>query len=164
MCDSKKASNPGFKSRGFFCCAYLLPMLWAKVFHIVFIAGWFAGLFYLPRLFVNLAQVPQDSIAERDRLLLMSRKLLRFTRILAVPALGFGLATWWVGGFAAGGWLHVKITMALVAAAYMEWCGVLLRRFAAGGNRRGHVWYRWFNELPIFVLFVAVAMAVFKPF
>jgi putative membrane protein len=163
MCDSKKASNPGLKSRGFFCCAYSQPMLWAKVFHIVFIAGWFAGLFYLPRIFVNLAQVPDGSAAERDRLLLMARKLLRFTRVLAIPALGFGLALWLIGGFA-GGWVHVKLAMALVGVGYMEWCGALLRRFGAGGNRRGHVWYRWFNELPIVVMLMAVAMAVFKPF
>ena len=140
-------------------------MLWAKVFHIVFITGWFAGLFYLPRIYVNLAMVPADSHAERERLLLMARKLLRFTRILAVPALGFGLAMWLVGGYGQGsGWLHAKLAMALAAIGYMEWCGVVLRRFAAGGNARGHVWYRWFNEVPLLVMVVAVAMAVFKPF
>jgi putative membrane protein len=140
-------------------------MLWSKVLHIVFIAGWFAGLFYLPRIYVNLAMVPADSAAERERLLLMSRKLLRFTRILAIPALGFGLAMWLVWGFGQGsGWLHAKLLMALLAIGYMEYCGLVLRRFAAGGNRRGHVWYRWFNEVPLLVMFVAVAMAVLKPF
>ena len=69
-------------------------MLWVKSFHIVFVASWFAGLFYLPRIFVNLAMVPPESVAERERLLLMARKLLRFTTLLAVPALGLGLWLW----------------------------------------------------------------------
>jgi len=140
-------------------------MLWAKVFHIVFIAGWFAGLFYLPRIYVNLAIVPADSVAERERLLLMSRKLLRFTRILAVPALGFGLAMWLVWGFGRGsGWLHSKLAVALLALGYQEYCGMVLRRFENDGNTRGHVWYRWFNEVPLLLMLLAVAMAVLKPF
>ena len=69
-------------------------MLWVKAFHIVFVASWFAGLFYLPRIFVNLAMVPPESVAERERLLLMARKLLRFTTLLAVPAVGLGLWLW----------------------------------------------------------------------
>ena len=81
-------------------------MLWIKAFHIVFVASWFAGLFYLPRIFVNLAMVPAGSIAERERLLLMARKLLRFMTMIAVLALGLGVwlwLGWWRG---AGGWLH----------------------------------------------------------
>ena len=70
---------------------YTGSMLWVKAFHIVFVASWFAGLFYLPRIFVNLAMVTPGSVAERERLLLMARKLLRFTTLLAVPALGLGL-------------------------------------------------------------------------
>ena len=73
-------------------------MLWIKAFHIVFVASWFAGLFYLPRIFVNLAMVPDDSVAERERLLLMARKLLRFTTILSVPAIVLGVGRWhWLG-------------------------------------------------------------------
>ena len=80
---------------------YTWGMLWIKAFHIVFVASWFAGLFYLPRIFVNLAMVPDDSVAERERLLLMARKLLRFTTILSVPAIVLGVWLWWGVGI---GW------------------------------------------------------------
>ena len=92
-------------------------MLWVKALHIVFVASWFAGLFYLPRIFVNLAMVPAGSDAERDRLLLMARKLLRFTHILAVPALVLGLVLWWgygIGWGAGSGWMHAKLAVVLV--------------------------------------------------
>ena len=84
-------------------------MLWIKAFHIVFVASWFAGLFYLPRIFVNLAMVPPGSDAERARLLLMAHKLMRFTTLLAVPALALGLYLWLVVGIGLGegnGWMH----------------------------------------------------------
>ena len=71
-------------------------MLWIKSFHIIFVVSWFAGLFYLPRIFVNLAMVAPESVAERERLLLMATKLYRFTAMLAWPALGFGLWLWWM--------------------------------------------------------------------
>jgi protoporphyrinogen IX oxidase len=146
-------------------------MLWVKSFHIVFVASWFAGLFYLPRIFVNLAMVPAGSVAERERLLLMAAKLYRFTALLAWPALGFGIWLWWmlrgVPGFGFGtgsGWLHLKLLIVVLAVGYQHMCKGLLRRFKAGGNRHGHVWYRWFNEAPVLMLLATVILVVVKPF
>jgi protoporphyrinogen IX oxidase len=140
-------------------------MLWVKSLHIVFVASWFAGLFYLPRIFVNLAMVPAGSAAERDRLLLMARKLLRFTTILAVPALGLGLWLWLAWGIGRGaGWMHAKLAVVALTIAYHALCARLLRTIEAGGNLRGHVWYRWFNELPVLFLLAAVVLVVVKPF
>ena len=140
-------------------------MLWVKSLHIVFVASWFAGLFYLPRIFVNLALVPADSAAERDRLLLMARKLLRFTTMLAVPALGFGLWLWLGFGIGSGQrWLAAKLVFVVLAVAYQGICAALLRRFEAGRNQHGHVWYRWFNEAPVLLMLASVVLAVVKPF
>jgi putative membrane protein len=142
-------------------------MLWVKSFHIVFVASWFAGLFYLPRIFVNLAMVPADSIAERERLLLMARKLFRFSTVIAVPALGLGLWLWLGYGIGRGGgqyWMHAKLAAVLLAVGYHAYCLKLLGRFRSGGNSHGHVWYRWFNELPVLLLIAAVVLVVVKPF
>ena len=142
-------------------------MLWIKSFHIVFVASWFAGLFYLPRIYVNLAMVPADSHAERERLLLMARKLMRFTTLLALPAVGFGLALWGVYriGFGPGnGWMHAKWVVILLALGYHHACGTLLKKFEAGTMHRGHVWFRWFNEIPVVLLLIAVVLVVVKPF
>lgn len=142
-------------------------MLWIKSFHIVFVASWFAGLFYLPRIYVNLVMVPADSHAERERLLLMARKLMRFTTLLALPAVGFGLALWGVYriGFGPGnGWMHAKWVVILLALGYHHACGTLLKKFEAGTMQRGHVWFRWFNEIPVVLLLIAVVLVVVKPF
>jgi putative membrane protein len=142
-------------------------MLWIKSLHIVFIASWFAGLFYLPRIFVNLAQVPAGSVAERARLLLMARRLLRFTTILAVPALGLGLWLWGVYGIGRGpgnGWMHAKLALVLLVIGYHHSCGLLLRRFATGTSRRSERWYRWYNEVPVLLLLSIVVLVVVKPF
>jgi putative membrane protein len=133
--------------------------------HIVFVASWFAGLFYLPRIFVNLAMVPPGSEAERARLLLMAGKLLRFTTMLAIPAVALGLALWLAWGIGRGaGWMHAKLAIVLLTIGYHHACAVLLRKFRAGTNRRSHRWYRWFNELPVLFLLVAVILVVVKPF
>ena len=140
-------------------------MLWIKSLHIVFIVSWFAGLFYLPRIFVNLAMVPGESVAERQRLILMARKLLRFTTILALPAIGFGL--WLYLGYGIGkgaGWMHVKLLVVLLAVGYHHACGSLLKKFVANTNTRSHKWYRWFNEVPVLLLTAAVILVVVKPF
>jgi len=140
-------------------------MLWIKSLHIVFIASWFAGLFYLPRIFVNLAMVPGESVAERQRLILMARKLLRFTTILSVPAIGFGL--WLYLGYGIGkgaGWMHVKLLVVLLAVGYHHACGSLLKKFVANANTHSHKWYRWFNEVPVLLLTAAVILVVVKPF
>jgi len=142
-------------------------MLWIKSLHIVFVASWFAGLFYLPRIFVNLAQVAPASTAERERLLLMARKLLRFTTLLAVPALALGLWLWLGYGIGRGpgnGWLHAKLGVVLLAVGYHHACASLLRTLAAGTCKRSHVWFRWFNEVPVLLLLLAVILVVVKPF
>ena len=142
-------------------------MLWVKAFHILFVASWFAGLFYLPRIFVNLAMVPPESVAERARLLLMARKLLRFTTVLAVPALALGLWLWLGYGIGRGpgnGWMHAKLVLVLAVIGYHHACGVLLRRIDAGTARHTHKWYRWFNEAPVLLLTAIVILVVVKPF
>ena len=138
-------------------------MLVIKSLHLIFVISWFAGLFYLPRIFVNLAMVPDNSAAERDRLLLMAGKLYRFMLPLAVLALVFGLWLWFGYGFG-GGWLHAKLLLVIALIAYHAWCGQLLKRFIRQGNAHGHVWYRWFNELPVLILSVVVFLVVLKPF
>lgn len=138
-------------------------MLWIKALHIVFVISWFAALFYLPRIFVNLAMVPADSAAERERLLLMARKLYRFGHPLMGLALLFGLVLWLHYGIG-GAWLHAKLALVVGLVAYYLYCGRLLRDFAAGSNTRSHVWYRVFNEVPVVLLFVIAILAVVKPF
>jgi protoporphyrinogen IX oxidase len=137
---------------------------WVKAFHIFFIASWFAGLFYLPRIFVNLAMVPPGSDAERQRLLLMAHKLLRFTTIIAVPAVLLGLWLWLGFGIGQGqGWMHAKVAIVVLIIGYHHACGVLLRKMDAGSSRRSHVWFRWFNEIPVLFLLGAVILVVLRP-
>jgi putative membrane protein len=138
-------------------------MLWLKSFHIFFVVSWFAGLFYLPRIFVNLAMVPADSAAERERLLLMARKLYKFVTPIGLLAVACGLWLWFGYGFS-GGWLHAKTALVLLLLGYHFYCGRLLKDFAAGRNARSDVWYRFFNELPVFLLLAIVILAVVKPF
>ena len=141
--------------------------LWVKAFHIVFVASWFAGLFYLPRLFVNLALVPAASTAERERLLLMARKLYRFAGLLMVPALALGFVLWLVYGVGRGpgnGWLHAKLVVVALAIGYHHACGRLLRAFETGAPRRSDRWYRVFNEVSVLLFAVAVVLVVVKPF
>ncbi len=142
-------------------------MLWVKAFHIVFVASWFAGLFYLPRLFVNLAMVPADSHAERERLLLMAHKLYRFTTLLMWPALALGLWVWLGWGasrFAGSYWLHAKLVLVLLAVGYHHACGRFIHSFEQRSNRRGHRWFRVFNELAVLVFAVLVVLVTVKPF
>ena len=138
-------------------------MLWLKAFHILFVVSWFAGLFYLPRIFVNLAMVPADSAAERERLLLMAGKLYRFMTPLGVLAVGLGLWLWLGFGFT-GGWLHAKTTLVVLLIVYHLYCGQLLRAFVAGTCQKSHVWFRWFNEMPVLVMFAVVFLVILKPF
>lgn len=142
-------------------------MLWVKSFHIIFVVSWFAGLFYLPRIFVNLAMVPPGSPAERERLLAMAAKLLRFMTLLAVPAVMLGLWLWLGYGIGQGpgnGWLHAKLLVVLLIITYHGVCAFELRRLASGQSRHGHRWYRWFNELPVLMLIAVVILVVVKPF
>jgi putative membrane protein len=138
-------------------------MLWVKSFHIIFMVTWFAGLFYLPRLFVYHAAA-QDRIS-LERFKVMERRL--FWGIMtpgAVLTVAFG-AWLWLGWFrGASGWLHAKIALVAVLAAYHMWCWRLLKAFAAERNTKSERWYRWFNEFPTLVLVATVLLVVFKPF
>ena len=135
-------------------------MLWFKAFHIIFIISWFAGLFYLPRIFVNMAMARQD--VERERLLLMAQKLYRFMTPLGILALALG--TWlWLGYGFTGTWLMIKLTLALLLVAYHAYCGKLLKRFRLGINTRSHIWYRWYNEIPVLLMAAIVILVVVKP-
>ena len=141
--------------------------LWVKAFHIVFVAAWFAGLFYLPRLFVNLAMVSPDSHAERERLLLMARKLYRFSSLLMIPAIGLGLVLWLGYGVGRGpgqGWMHAKLALVVAVVGYHHGCRSLLRRFEQLANQRSDRWYRVFNEVSVLLFAAIVVLVVVKPF
>lgn len=141
--------------------------LWLKALHIVFVASWFAGLFYLPRLLVNLAMVPPSSHAERERLLLMARKLYRFSSLLMVPALALGLVLWLVYGVGRGpgsGWMHAKLLLVVAAVGYHHLCRTLLKSFEQMNNRRSHRWFRVFNEASVLLFAAIVVLVVVKPF
>ena len=142
-------------------------MLWIKALHILFIASWFAGLFYLPRIYVNLAMVPAESVAERARLLLMARKLYKFMTLLAVPALGLGLVLWLYYGIGRGpgqGWMHAKLLIVVGLLGYHHACARILRKFEMGTMHRSHTWFRWFNEAPVLMMLAVVILVVVKPF
>ncbi len=142
-------------------------LLWVKAIHIVFVSSWFAGLFYLPRLFVNLSQVPADSHAERERLLVMARKLYRFSSLLMVVAIGLGVVLWLGYGVGKGPhnhWLDAKIALVLVAIGYHHACRSLLRKFEEFANTRSERWFRVFNESAVVLFTVIVILAVVKPF
>jgi putative membrane protein len=116
---------------------------------------------------VNLALVPPGSEAERARLLLMARKLMRFTTLLAVPAIVLGGWLWLGYGIGRGpgnGWMHAKLFTVLLVLGYHHGCGVLLRKLEAGTLQRSHVWFRWFNEIPVLMLVAIVVLVVVKPF
>ena len=137
-------------------------MLWVKALHIVFVVTWFAGLFYLPRLFVYHAMA-EDRVS-LDRFALMERKL--YWGIMApgaVLALASGIWLWLGWGFS-GGWLYAKLALVLLLVAYHLWCGKLIADLRDGRNTRSHRWFRWFNELPVLALFAVVILVVVKPF
>ena len=137
-------------------------MLWIKAFHIIFMVTWFAGLFYLPRLFVYHALAEDQTSIERFKI--MERKL--FFGIMTPGALltiVFGL--WlWLGYGISGGWLHAKLALVTVLIAYHAYCGKLLSDFKHDRNRHGHVFYRWLNEVPVLMLAAVVFLVVVKPF
>jgi putative membrane protein len=143
----------------------MLP-LWLKAFHIIAVVCWFAGIFYLPRLFVNHAMV--DDEATRAQLAVMERKLYRFMTPFMVFTIGLGTWLVFAGGFAehfgSAGWLHVKIVLVLLLCGYHGWLGATVKRFARNENTRSHRYYRVMNELPVLVLFAVVILVVIKPF
>ena len=139
--------------------------LWVKALHIVFVSSWFAGLFYLPRIFVNLAQVPSDSHAERERLLLMARKLYRFTSFLMLGAIGLGIVLVAMQpAWLHMGWLHAKLLLVVVAIGYHHMCRGMLRSFEKLENRRRERWFRVFNEMAVLLFAAIVILVVVKPF
>ena len=140
-------------------------MLWVKAFHIIFMTAWFAGLFYLPRLFVHHA-LTQDQ-ATRERLKIMERKLFFFVLPWAVLTLAFGvwmLITYAWQAYSQNGWLHLKLLLVVILVVYYVYCGKLMLDFQHDRNQRSHVFYRWFNEASVILLFAIVILAVVKPF
>ena len=136
--------------------------LWVKTFHIVLITSWFAGLFYLPRIFVNLAD--EKNVEAHARLLGMADRLFRFMTILAVPAVLLGLTLWLHYRIGAGDmWMHAKLFFVLLIIGYHHACWGLLKKFRAGKNTKSGVWFRWFNEVPVILLVIVVALVIFKP-
>jgi putative membrane protein len=138
-------------------------MLWIKALHIFFVIAWMAGVFYLPRIFVNLAMETND--VSRQRLLTMARKLYRFSMWIAVPAVVFGaILVYMQYGVHMPGWLHAKLTLVVLVIGYHHSCGSILKKFEKGVNTRSHKWFRVFNEVPVFMLLAIVLLVVVKPF
>ena len=138
--------------------------LWIKALHIVSIVCWFAGLFYLPRLFVYHAQ-SEDTVS-RDRFALMERKLYRGIMGPAMIAT-FVFGIWLIilsPGWMSQGWMHAKLTLVVLLTGYHHVCGAQIKRFARGENKRSHVFFRWFNEIPVLILLAIVILVVVKPF
>lgn len=139
-------------------------MLWVKAFHIIFMVSWFAGLFYLPRLFVYHALC--DDAPGQARFVIMERKLFWFITPWAVLTVFFGVWLLWDYAWAAYShtvWLHAKLLLVALLIAYHIYCGKLMLDFRYGRNRRNHVFYRWLNEVPVLLLFAIVVLAVVKP-
>jgi putative membrane protein len=140
-------------------------MLWIKSLHIIFMVTWFAGLFYLPRLFVYHAM--SDDLPSIDRFKIMERKL--YYGIMtpgAVLTIIFGMWLWLgygISGISGSWWLHAKLFLVAVLVAYHYYCGRLLTDFKLDRNQHGHIYYRWFNEVPVIILIAVVILVVVKP-
>lgn len=142
-------------------------MLWVKSFHIIAMVAWFAGLFYLPRLFVYHA-LSMDDNAGRDRFKVMERKLYRgIMTPAAIVTIGLGiwmLAVYAWRAYADMGWLHAKLALVLVLVSYHLYCGRCLGAFARDECPHGHVFFRWFNEIPVLLLTAVVCLVTVRPF
>lgn len=138
-------------------------MLWVKTLHIFFVISWFAGLFYLPRIYVNIAQTTDP--AARLVLLGMAHRLYKFMTPLAVLAIFFGLWLWlWYGIGQGQIWIHIKLLLVVILIIYHLRCLHHLREFIGGTNKKSHKYFRWFNEFPVFVLIFVLILVVVKPF
>lgn len=136
-------------------------MRWLKALHLIFMVTWFAGLFYLPRLYVYHA-LAEDTLS-RERFKIMERKLyLGITTPGAALTLIFGVWLWLGYGYT-GLWLNIKLVLVALLVGYHVWCGKLMRDFRNDRNRHGHVFYRWFNEFPVLILVGVILLAVFRP-
>ncbi len=137
-----------------------------KALHLIFMVTWFAGLFYLPRLFVYHAM--SDDQISIDRFKIMERKL--YYGIMTpgmVLTLLFGVMTLLQNGlnsYSGQGWLHAKLFLILLLVIYHIYCGKLLSNFKQDANSKSHIWYRWFNEVPVLFLFIIIFLVVLKPF
>ena len=139
-------------------------MLWIKSFHIIFMVTWFAGLFYLPRLFVYHSMCKDEISNERFKI--MERKL--FFGIMTPGAIiTIGLGAWMLmknwDAYMIGYWMHIKLGLVWLLVFYHIWCGFLLKAFKEDRNTKSHVWYRWFNEVPVLALIAIVILAIVKP-
>ncbi|MFT5395323.1 MAG: putative membrane protein [Gammaproteobacteria bacterium] len=141
-------------------------MLWFKALHLIFMVTWFAGLFYLPRLFVYHAM--SDDKISIDRFKIMERKLFYgITTPGAILTIVFGVSTLLSNGlFAYSGqvWLHIKYGLIFLLIVYHGYCWFILQDFKYDRNQRSHVWYRWFNEIPVLILIAIIILAVVRPF
>ncbi len=139
-------------------------MLWLKAFHIVFVVTWFAGLFYLPRLFVYHAALERAEAAAAGRFATMERRLFAIMTLGALLALSFGVAMVALAPEYLGfGWLHLKLVFVALLAGYHAWCRRLMVALREGRNTRSQRWLRWFNEVPGLLLIAIVLLAVLKP-
>ncbi len=139
-------------------------MLWIKAFHIIFVICWFAGIFYLPRLYVNYAMVKDEAV--KSHLLIMARKLYRFTTPFAFLTIVFGGILFYFNHqyYLKAGWFHTKLLLVVLLIIYHHICGIYLKQFEQGKSHRSHIFYRWFNEIPVFILFGSIILVVIKPF
>lgn len=138
-------------------------MLWVKAFHLIFMVCWFAGIFYLPRLFVNHVMVNDENT--RTQLAQMERKLYRFVTPFMFLTIGFGawLASYNLDYYLRSPWFLIKLALVALLVAYHFYCGVVVKQLANDKDQRGHVYYRIFNELPVLILFAVVLLVVIKP-
>lgn len=141
-------------------------MLWVKALHVIFMVTWFAGLFYLPRVFVYHAMSDASNTGQIETFKVMERKLLAITTMGAVLTLVFGiwLLAAWLPGLATLGWMQLKLLLVLGLFAYHMYCAKLVRIFREDRNTRSHVWFRWFNEVPVAFLAGIVILVIVKPF
>jgi putative membrane protein len=140
-------------------------MLWLKAFHIIAVVTWFAALFYLPRLFVYHAMA-EDQVS-KDRFKIMERKLYRgimTPSMVVVIVLGVWMITLNSGYYLSQGWMHAKLALVTFLVGYHFMCGSLLKKFAQDINDKGHVFYRWFNEVPVLFLIAIIVLVVVRPF
>jgi len=140
-------------------------MIWVKALHLFFMVAWFAGLFYLPRLFVNHAMAEEESV--RERLAIMERKLYRFITPWMALTLIFGfwmLIDYAWAAYAHMLWLKLKLVLVAILVIYHFYCGRIIKNLANNTNQRSHIWFRWFNEFPVLILILVIILAVIKPF
>ncbi|SIT03560.1 MAG: protoporphyrinogen oxidase HemJ [Thalassolituus maritimus] len=142
-----------------------MTFLWLKAFHIIAVVTWFAAIFYLPRLFVYHADANDE--VSRERFKIMERKLYRgimTPSMVVVIALGIWMLSMNTSFYFSQGWMHAKLTLVALLVVYHFYCGHLLKVFKEDRNTRSHVFYRWFNEVPVFILLGVVILVVVRPF